>query len=99
MYIPVIKKNILYVSALARLGLVVVKFVDGKCIIHYLTLGDMNIASGTLFCGLYRINMYEKCVEDSKNVVSDSKVVSDAKLWHAHFGHLNYASLLCLQKI
>ena len=26
------------------------------------------------------------------------KAVSDAKLWHARFGHLNFASLLRLQK-
>ena len=37
-------------------------------------------------------------MEDSTNVVSDHRTVSDAKLWHARFGHLNFASLLRLQK-
>ena len=33
------------------------------------------------------------------NAVVDSKAILDAKLWHAHFGHLNFASfLLRLQK-
>ena len=97
LYVPGIKKNLLSISALARLGLVV-KFVDDRCTVHDLTSGDRIIASGTLFCGLYRLNMYEKCVEDSVNAVSDEKTVSDAKLWHARFGHLNFASLLRLQK-
>ncbi|KAH7421780.1 hypothetical protein KP509_13G075100 [Ceratopteris richardii] len=26
------------------------------------------------------------------------QAMSDAKLWHARFGHLNFASLLCPQK-
>ena len=42
--------------------------------------------------------MYDKCVEDLANAVSDEKVVSDTKLWHARFGHLNFASSLRLQK-
>ena len=42
--------------------------------------------------------MYGKCVEDLACVVMDSQAISDAKLWHARFGHLNFASLLRLQK-
>ena len=30
--------------------------------------------------------------------MTDIQAVLDAKLWHAHFGHLNFASLLRLQK-
>ncbi len=97
LYVPGIKKNLLSVSALARLGLVV-KFVDDRCTVHDLTFGDTIIASGTLFRGLYRLNVYDKCVDISANAVSDEKAVSDAKLWHARFGHLNFASLLRLQK-
>ena len=70
LYVPGIRKNLLSVSALARLGFVV-KFVDDRCTVHDLTSGDTIIASGTLFRGLYRLNMYDKCVEDSTNAVSD----------------------------
>jgi len=42
--------------------------------------------------------LYGKCGQNFANAVVDSKVVSDAKLWHARFGHLNFASLLRLQK-
>ena len=58
LYVPGIRKNLLSVSALARLGFVV-KFVDDICTVHDLTSGDMIIASGTLFRGMYRLNMYE----------------------------------------
>jgi hypothetical protein len=30
--------------------------------------------------------------------VHDPQTILDAKLWHARFGHLNFASLLCLPK-
>ena len=37
-------------------------------------------------------------MEDVACTVSDLQEVLDAKLWHARFGHLNFASLLRLQK-
>ena len=97
LYVLGIKKNLLSIFALAKIGLVV-KFVDDRCIVHDLTYGDTIVASGLLFCGLYKLSNYGKCVEDVACAVVDSQAISDAKLWHAHFGHLNFASLLCLQK-
>ena len=94
LYIPGIKKNLLSISALvARLGLVV-KFVDDRCIVHDLSFGDEIVASGILCHGLYKLTLYDKCVQNFANAVVDSKAISDAKLWHARFGHLNFASLL-----
>ena len=46
--------------------------------------------------GLYKLTMYGKCVEDSTCAVMDLQAILNAKLWHAHFGHLNFASLLRL---
>ena len=97
LYVPGIKKNLLSVSALAKIGLVV-KFVDDRCTVHDLSYGDIIVASSTLCRGLYKLTMYGKCVEDSTCAVMDSQAISDAKLWHARFGHLNFASLLRLQK-
>ena len=82
---------------LAKIGLVV-KFVDDKCTIHDLSDGDSIIASGSLCRGLYKLNTYGSSVKDVACVVVDSQAVVDAKLWHAHLGHLNFASLLRLQK-
>ena len=60
--------------------------------------GDIIEAFGLLSHGLYKLNAYVNCVEDVACAVSDAKAISDAKLWHARFGHLNFASLLRLQK-
>ncbi|RYA53995.1 hypothetical protein DD596_25985 [Enterobacter cloacae complex sp. 4DZ3-28B] len=48
--------------------------------------------------GLYKLTLYDKCGKFFTNAVADSRAISDAKLWHARFGHLNFASLLRLQK-
>ena len=45
LYVLGIKKNLLLVSALTRVGLVV-KFVDDRCTIHDLSDGDTIVASG-----------------------------------------------------
>ncbi|MCO5562978.1 hypothetical protein L7F22_016614 [Adiantum nelumboides] len=97
LYVPGIKKNILFVSALARLGLVV-KFVDDRCTVNDLSFGDEIVASGILCRGLYKFTLYDKCGKNFANAVVDTKAISDAKLWHARFGHLNFVSLLRLQK-
>ena len=47
LYVPGIKKNLLSVFALAKIGLVV-KFVDDRCTVHDLSYGDIIVASGTL---------------------------------------------------
>ena len=47
LYVPRIKKNLLSVSALTRVGLVV-KFVDDRCTIYDLSDGDTIVASGSL---------------------------------------------------
>ena len=90
---PGIKKNLLSVSALARNGLVV-KFVDDKCTVHDLRDGDNVVASGSVCRGLYRLDAYEKCANEVACTISDMQAISDAKLWHARFGHLNFSSLL-----
>ena len=47
LYVPGIKKNLLSIFAFAKIGLIV-KFVDDKCVIHYLSFGNIVIASGFL---------------------------------------------------
>ncbi|MCO5555895.1 hypothetical protein L7F22_009439 [Adiantum nelumboides] len=97
LYVLGIKKNILFVSALARLSLVV-KFVDERCTVHDLSFGDEIVASGNLCRGLYKLTLYDKCGQNFANAVLESKAISNAKLWHARFGHLNFANFQRLQK-
>ena len=87
----------LSMSTLIKFGLVV-KFVHDKCAIHDLSFGDTIVAFGSLNYGIYKLNVYVNCVEDIACVVLDLKAILDAKLWHACFGHLIFASLLHLQK-
>jgi len=82
LYVLGIKKNLLSVFALTRVGLVV-KFVDDKCTVHDLSSSDTIVASGSLSRGLYKLNSYVECVEDVTCTVSNLQAVSDAKLWHA----------------
>ena len=95
LYVPRIKRNLLSVSAFAKIGLIV-KFVDDRCTVHDLSFGNTIAACGLLCQGLYKLDTYGKCVEDFACAVVDSQAVSNAKLWHARFGHLNFASLLRL---
>ena len=58
------------------------------------SLGETIVASGSLCRGLYyKLNNYSKSVENLACAILDSQAISDAKLWHAHSGHLNFASL------
>ena len=95
LFVPGIKKNLLLVSALAKVGLVV-KFVDDRCTVHDLSNGDVIIASGILCRGLYKLIDYESSINASTCGILDSQAILDAKIWHARFGHLNFASFLHL---
>ena len=90
-------KNLLTIFTLSKLGLVV-KFVDDRCTVHDLSLGDTIVASRTLFCEIYKLYACKKRVEILACIILDSKAISDAKYWHAHFCHPNFANLLHLQK-
>ena len=93
-----VTKNLLPIFALEKLGLVV-KVVDDRCTIHDLSSSDTIVALGTLFCGLlHKLNACKKSVASLACTILDSNIVSNAKFWHAQFGHLNFASLLHLQK-
>ena len=97
LFVPGIRKNLLSVCALARSGLVV-KFVDDKCTVHDLRDGDNVVASGSVCHGLYRLDAYEKCAHKAACTIFDMQAISNVKLWHAHFGNLNFSSLLRLHK-
>ena len=93
LYVPRIKKNLLSIFALTRVDLVI-KFVDDRCTVHDLSDGDTIVASGSLCRGLYKLNSYEQDVKDVACTIFDMQAVLNAKLWHVHFGHQNFASLL-----
>ena len=75
-----------------------VKFLDDRCTVHDLSDGNVIVAFGSLCHGLYRLDSYDRCVNDAAYSVLDTLAMSNAKLWHARFGHLNFNSLLHLHK-
>ena len=97
LYVPGIKKNLLAIFAPAKIGLLV-KFMDDRCRVHDIFYGDSIIASGFYVEGFTSLIAMKICVEDVACTVVDLQAIFDAKLWHAHFGLLNFASLLRLQK-
>ncbi|MCO5574939.1 hypothetical protein L7F22_028734 [Adiantum nelumboides] len=91
-----IKKNLLYVSSLAKNGLRVI-FEDDRCIVRDRENGYSLITTGTLENGLFVLDRYEKqiqaCIAKTK-----TQAMQDAELWHARFGHVGYGSLMTLQR-
>ena len=71
LYVPRIKKDLLSIHALTRIGLVM-KFIDDKCIVHDLSAGDTIMALGSLCHGLYKLNAYDICVEDVACAIVDT---------------------------
>ena len=87
----------LSVSRLAKDGLVV-KFVDERRTLHDLNDDDVIVASSSLCPSLYRLDAYDKWVNDATYSILDTQVIFNENLWHAHFGHLNFSSMLRLHK-
>ncbi|KAH7421779.1 hypothetical protein KP509_13G075100 [Ceratopteris richardii] len=78
LFVRGIKKNLLSVSALAKIGLVV-KFVDDRCTIHDLSNG----ASGILCRWLYKLIDYGRSVNDSAGYVRCKALA--CTLWSSEF--------------
>ena len=95
LYVPGIKKNLISVPLIAKAGLHV-HFVDDKCMVHDYSNGDVIVMSGTLCNGLYRLDTYKRASLNALAVHTSS--MAEMELWHARFGHLNFNSLLHLQK-
>ena len=95
LYVPGIKKNLISVPLIAKAGLHV-HFVDDKCKVHDLSNGDTIVMSGTLCNGLYRLDTYKGVASNA--LVAHTSSLTEMELWHARFGHLNFNSLLYLQK-
>ena len=72
--------------------------MDDRCTVHDLSDEDVIVAFGSLCRGLYRLDSYDRCVNDAAYSILDTQAMSDAKLWHSRFGHRNFGSLLRLHK-
>ena len=83
-------------SSLSKNGYQVI-FEDGKFIMQDRDNGIFLVTIGTLENGLFVLDKYDEHI-NAHAIEIETKAIFDAKLWHARFGHLNYGSLLMLQK-
>lgn len=92
-YIPSIRRNLIYVSILDRCGCTF-HFGDRKV---YLFRNSKLVGSGTLYDGLYIIDLVPHAVESSSNahvmnVISSNRARVDensSMLWHKQLGHIS----------
>ncbi|KAH9697754.1 Integrase catalytic domain-containing protein [Citrus sinensis] len=92
-YIPSIRRNLIYVSILDRCGCTF-HFGDRKV---YLFRNSKLVGSGTLYDGLYIIDLVPHAVESSSNahvmnVISSNRARVDensSMLWHKRLGHIS----------
>ena len=70
-----------------------VEFYKSNCVVKDLLDCMMTIATGILVSGLYKLN-----VRNAPHQALTSSSMSEKKLWHQRFGHINFNDLLLLQK-
>ena len=95
LYVLGIKRNLIFGTTLAKEGFKV-QFSDFNCSIYDRRDLDALMLSGTLYGGLYRLDIYSKssASHDDALVASTSQIKRDTELWHARFGHLDFPSLI-----
>ena len=103
LYVQGITKNLLSVSSFTTREYLV-HFEDDKCVVRNKEHENWLVTTGTLKNDMFVLDTYDKdenaCMTNVDNVhVANefTQPMHDAKLWHARFGHVNYASLLLLQ--
>jgi hypothetical protein len=92
MYVPSIKKNLIYVSTIIDNNLTVV-FGKLKCVVKYIQDHYRIVSIGTRVSGLYKLDVTMNC-----HVALTSTTMSTEELWHHMYGHLNYNDLMLLQR-
>ena len=92
MYVPDLKKNLIFVSTITDNHLKV-EFGKLGCIVKDVQDHYKVVSTGTRVGGLYRLDVIVK-----RHVALTSKETSTTKLWNHRYGHLNYNDLSLLQK-
>ena len=92
MYVPGIKKNLIYVSTITDNNLTV-EFGKLMCVVKDIKDHYRVISIGTRVGGLYKLDATMKL-----HVALTSTTMSTKELWHHMYGHLNYNDLMLLQR-
>jgi len=92
MYVPEIKKKLIYVSTITNQNLKV-EFFKTHCRVKYFLDHCKHVASGIRVGGLYKLDVTSKIHQ-----ALTSTTMSIESLWHQRYGHINYHDLLLLHK-
>jgi hypothetical protein len=92
MYVPGIKKNLIYVSTITDNDLKV-EFGKSRCVVKDIQDHYKVVATGTRIGGLYKLD-----VTLNNHQALTSTTMSTEELWHQRYGHLNYNDLMLLQR-
>jgi hypothetical protein len=91
-YVPRIKKNLIFVSTIIDQNLKV-EFFKKYCIVKDLLDQFKVVATGVRAGGLYKIDVTSKA-----HHALTSTAMPTESLWHQRYGHINHLDLLLLQK-
>ena len=92
MYVPRIKKNIIYVSAITDNDMKV-EFDKYKCHVKDVQDHYRVIAKGSRLDGLYKLDAIK-----GNHQALTSSTISNGELWYQRNGHLNHNDIMLLQK-
>ena len=92
MYILGIKNNLIYVYVITDNDMKV-EFGKYKCHVKYVQYHYMVIATISKIGGFYKLD----AIKGSHQALASS-AISNVKLWHQRYGHLNHNDLMLLQK-
>ena len=91
MYVPGIKKNLIYVSTITNNELKV-DLCKYQCHIKDIRYHYMIVATGSRFGGFYKLD-----ARKSTHHALTSSGISIEELWHQRYGHINHNDLMFLQ--
>ena len=92
MYVPGIKNNLIYVSAITNNDMKV-EYDKYKCHVKDFQDHYRVIATRSRLGGLYKMD----AIKGNHQALATS-AISDVELWHQRYGHLNHNDLMLLQK-
>jgi len=92
MYVPGIKKNLIYISTITNQE-IKVEFVKWVCVVKDIQYHYMIVSTSTRVARLYNLDVTRK-----GHQALASTTMSTEELWNHRYGHLNHNDLMLLQR-
>lgn len=75
-----------------------VNFDDDKCMVRDKANALTLMLTGTLCHGLYQLDAFQPVDQSAYHAFTLTPAMIDAELWHARMGHVNFGSLMLMQR-